>query len=40
MKSENLPDKTGWTPLRTSVTAKSGHKSETASATVSPSVKA
>ena len=35
-----LPERTGWIPLRISVTAKSGHRSETAADTFSPSVNA
>lgn len=34
-----LPERTGWMPLRISVVARRGLSSETARATVSPSVK-
>jgi len=33
-----LPESTGWIPLRIRVIAKYGHKSDTAFATISPSV--
>ncbi|KAL0911342.1 hypothetical protein M5K25_019476 [Dendrobium thyrsiflorum] len=38
MKGRRSPDKTGWMPLRTMVTASKGQRSDTARATVSPSV--
>ena len=34
-----VPERTGWMPLRMSVVARRGQRSETARATVSPSVK-